>query len=97
MKLLLSQKNQLFKIIEGSKFLSPGQFNLTEPQHGDDNSFSINLKKSDYIFTILEDRRYVNSFYVNYIPGNDVYKEISGDLNWRGIVEQFCRWIDNVS
>jgi hypothetical protein len=97
MRLLLSQKNQLFKIIEDSKFLSPGQFSLTEPRHGDDNSFSIKLKNSDYIFTILENIRYVKSFYVNYIPGIDVYMEISGDLNWGGIVEQFCRWIDNVS
>lgn len=97
MRLLLSQKNELFKIIEFSKFLTPGQFSLKEPQDGHDNSFSINLRNSDYNFTIFEDTNYIKSFYVNYVPGIDVYKEISGSLGWSGIIEQFHRWIDNIS
>jgi hypothetical protein len=97
MKLLLSQKNELFKIIEESECLTPGQFNLTETQTDRGGFASIGLKESDYFFRIFEDKNYHKSFVVNYVPGLDTYKEVSGSIGWEGIVNHFYEWIDNVS
>lgn len=97
MRLLLSQKNELFKIIEDSGFLTPAQFYLSEPQNNDKRSVSINFKNSEYIFNIFEDRNYVKAVYVNYIPGKDAYKEISSFIAWSEIVNHFQQWINNVS
>lgn len=97
MRLLLSQKNELFKIIEKSKDLTPGQFSLTEPQNDGDDSPSIELKNSDYIFSIYESKEYVKSYFVNYVPGIDSYKEFSERIGWNGIVDHFHQWINNVS
>lgn len=97
MKLLLSQKNELFKIIEASEFLTPGQFSFTEHQNDGVDSPSIKLKNSDYNFSIFEDKNYVKSFFVNYVPGTDTYKEISGRIGWNEIIYHFLQWIVNVS
>ncbi len=98
MKLLLTQKNQLFKFIENQKSFSPIQFDLEESDEEDDNQgVWIEFKESEYYFVIFENENYVNSFHVNYIPGNDIYKEISSNIRWNGIIQEFQQWLENLA
>ncbi|MFB9862675.1 hypothetical protein [Rufibacter immobilis] len=96
MKLLLSQKNELFKIIEESESLTPGQFDLLEPSKDSSGFISVNFKKSSYYFKIFEDQHYHKSFIVNYVPGLDTYIEASGKIGWSDIVNHFYDWIENL-
>lgn len=98
MKLLLSHKNELFKIIEECEFQTPGQFILTESSDDDNRGVTINLKNSDYTFSILNNNNdYHSPFIANYVPGLGTYREISGGTSWDGIIHQFYEWLENVS
>jgi len=97
MKLLLSHKNELFKIIEECEFLTAAQFILTESSNDNNGGVTINLKNSDYTFSILNNSDYHSPFIANYVPGLDTYSEISGGTNWDGIIHQFCEWLENLS
>ncbi|MCG6191504.1 hypothetical protein [Maribellus maritimus] len=97
MKLLLSQKNELFKFIENRESLTPGQFTINEPQPSSSEDTSIRLKDSDYYFAIFEDSEYVKSYFVNYVPGLDSYLEISSRIGWNEITEHFRKWLDNLT
>ncbi|NEM98632.1 hypothetical protein [Pontibacter burrus] len=97
MKLLLSQKNELFNIIEESENLTPAQFNLSEPSTDSNGFSSISLKESEYYFNIFKDQNYHKSFVVNYVPGSDTYLEASGRIGWDSIVTHFYDWIENLT
>lgn len=97
MKLLLSQKNELYTVIEESECLTPKQFSLTETQNDRGGFASINLKESDYTFRIFKDENYAKSFFVNYIPGLGTYNEASERINWEGIIDYFHEWIGNIA
>lgn len=58
MKLLKSQKNILFKIIENSDSLSPSQFEIVENKTNQGWNTSIKFKASDYYFGIFESTEY---------------------------------------
>jgi hypothetical protein len=96
MKLLLSQKNELYKIIEDTQSLSPNQFSIIEPKNDREGDISILLKNTDFVFKIFEDKRYHKSFFLNFIPGIDVYKEITGNVGWDEIIQNFYFWLENI-
>lgn len=97
MRLLLSQKNEFYKIIEGIQFLSPIQFSFIEPTNAEGGSISISLKDTEFIFSIYEDLHYVKSYFLNYIPGVDVYKETTASLSWDDILDNFYIWLENIN
>lgn len=97
MKLLQSQSNELFKLIQSSHLLHPSQFSFSNQGLRADSSVLVRHNASEYNFRIFEDDRYVNVFNVNYTPGENVYKEIFSNLDWSGIVHCFNKWLLNIS
>lgn len=96
MKLLTSQKNALFKLIENHQHLSPNQFELIEDYPGGYPRTLIGFKKSEFCFKISDSDEYYGVLFANYIPGKDKYNEATNRLHWDGIIEHFQDWLDNV-
>lgn len=97
MRLLRTQKNVLFKIIESFQDLSPNQFSFENIELSDRDAVSIRFSNSEFQFLIFEDLQYSNTFYANYIPGFDVYQGISERTDWLSIVSYFEKWLSNIS
>lgn len=97
MKLLPSQKNILFKFIEGHRSLSPNQFDFLDDSPGGVPRTLIRFKNSEFFFKISDSEEYYGVLYANYIPGKDKYSEATGTIAWDGVTTHFQEWLDNVS
>lgn len=87
MKLLPSQLNQLYDIIIESGNFSPSQFQKS------DSGDEFRLTGTDYYFKIFDNTGYVNSFVVNYAPGDTYYKEASSSIVWHEVSSYFNNWL----
>ena len=88
MKLLLSQKDEIFEIINNFKSFSPNQFELNEDL---DNSRTIlHFKKSEYYFKFLSNNE---GYWANYSPGWEKIMDATGYLNWTKSKELFFDWL----
>lgn len=96
MKLLLSQKNDLFRLISNNSKLSPNQFHIVEKKSKDAWVTNIEFKDSEFCFSFFEDEDYSRSLFANYIPGVDTYKEITSQLNWHDVLSHFNNWLNNI-
>lgn len=96
MKLLTSQKNTLYQIINYSDVLSPNQFEIIESKENDEYNTKITYKNSDFKFIFQEDKGYYSTFYVNYSPGVDKYFENTSHINWNQAVMHFSSWIESI-
>tara|TARA_R110000744_G_scaffold74008_1_gene148010 strand:+ start:256 stop:921 length:666 start_codon:yes stop_codon:yes gene_type:complete len=96
MKLLTSQKNTLFDIIEESG-LSPAQFDFSEMQSKTTPSFRVatylNYKKSDFYFIFDSAPKNSASHYSIFCPGADSYKEIRNPGSWSLQLDYFQKWL----
>lgn len=96
MKLLISQKDSLFKIIENSEHFSPNQFEIFERKNGGIHDSRIKFKNSNYYFLFCNDRDY-SGFFLNYSPGEEKFLEITSNLNFNHAIAHFIKWLINLN
>ena len=93
MKLLKSQKNSLFELIEEIDFFSHNQFEVTEDEtmgvyetiifYNEDRSFYFRFNESQYS----------NQLYINYSPGNTQFTDSSSTIHWDQSLSYFKNWL----
>lgn len=94
MKLLNSQKNQLFEIIKNHDFFSPNQFKYEEKTYDKGRWITtIKFKDSDYHFKIFEDAEGYILGHVNFSPGINKYREVTSRIAFEGIIKEFDKWL----
>jgi len=93
MKLLTSQKDYIFEIIQEDNYFSPYQFEIVESENGAQTS--IFFKNSDYFFQFI-DSDYYSKFYLNYQPGDECFLEVTSDLDWSEGMIHFDKWLNNL-
>ena len=97
MKLLNSQKNIFFELIEKNKTFSVNQFTIEEFKSTNNNWITtIKFKNPEYYFSIFEDSEAYGAGYVNYTPGINKYLEISSRLGFESAVIEFEKWLKSL-
>lgn len=95
MKLLLSQKNDFFEMIEQSKELNPNQFSYIEKtgREGDNyvDYFAIKHKSSDFYFRV--DKVIYNDYRITFSPGYMEYYSASQCNSIDGSYGYFNGWL----
>jgi hypothetical protein len=93
MKLLLSQRNQIFQIIQNSEDLSPNDFKFSDNgiMAGGSHITEIIHSKSNYYFMISDSN-------VTFSPGNDriTYTTLHNKM-WTIIISYFREWLVSLS
>ncbi len=89
MKLLVSQKDEIFDLIDCSDFFSPSQFKFVEIQSTEGIITEINFEDSDYHFRFIG----ASGFTVNYSPGENSYFEGASQLDWKSGIEHLKKWL----
>ena len=93
MKLLISQKNSLFEIIQELDFFSHNQFELIENDVMESYTTYIEYKANkDFFFRFL-DSEYNNTLYVNYSPGYEQIIDSTSRINWDEALDKFLNWL----
>jgi len=95
MKLLISQKDLLFEIIENDNNFAPSQFEIEEyPQGRNEVLTEFKFKNSEYYFRFFHDTDTVNSFIANFSPGkySTVETTMRFVINTEGL-KYFRSWI----
>ncbi|MBC7416780.1 MAG: hypothetical protein H7325_01315, partial [Pedobacter sp.] len=87
MKLLPSQLNELYDIIIRMGYFSPGQFSKSP------TGAEFRMTGTDYYFKVLKVPDYVDSFMVNYSPGETSYDASSPSLGWGNVSSFFQNWL----
>jgi hypothetical protein len=87
MQLLPSQLNLLYDAIIKTDYFSPAQF--TKSTTGDE----FKMEGTKYYFRIFEDSGYVNSLFVNFSPGEMLYKDGSSSIAWQEVPIYFQKWL----
>jgi len=97
MKLLISQKDQIFKLIENNDYFSPHQFEIVEMDKKIEKEIEtlVVFKESEYFFGFV-DSSYNASFYLNYHPGNEQFLEVTSPLMWKEGMAHFNKWLNNL-
>jgi hypothetical protein len=95
MKLLTSQKNQIYNYITAKHYFSPNQFKLEENDEKGRVTTSLRFLNSQYYFNFIEDTEYVG-FYVNYSPGQERVMEGTSNINWKIGFDHFVTWLTNL-
>ncbi len=91
MKLLNSQKNALFELVEESG-LSPNLFTYQEPTENDSSTY-LRVKNSDYFFEFTS---HENKHYSIYSPGDDTIEERRYPGSWNLQLTNVRKWITNL-
>ncbi|WP_276378888.1 hypothetical protein [Flavobacterium sp. H4147] len=93
MKLLKSQKNSIFEIIQDFDFFSPDQFEVIENETitGYDTIVHFKADKDNYFS--FDDCKYVNRLYVRYSPGEQQIRDFSSDIIWDQALDYFFNWL----
>lgn len=95
MKLLTSQKNQIYNYLMVKHYFSPNQFKLDETEYGGKFTTSLKFINSEYYFNFLEDTEYVG-FYLNYSPGRELIRETTSNVKWDIGFDHFITWLGNL-
>ena len=99
MKLLVSQKDQLFDIIE-KEGLSPSQFEFTENASLISHrqvATSLKYINTDYFFSFETGPNSETSHYAIYCPGIDIYKQSNISVDWPYQLHCFQAWLSALS
>lgn len=89
MKLLQTQKNQVYELIEEAQ-LSPGMFSFVDPIDPDDSTF-LRFNNSDYYFNFATSNR--GTHYARYAPGFDTPYEDQSATSWSVQLSNVRRWM----
>jgi hypothetical protein len=93
MKLLTSQKNSIFELIEEVDFFSHNQFELIEKDITGVYHTHIEYKTNkDFYFRFI-DSNYVNSLFVNYSPGDEQMMDATTNITWSQTLNIFDNWL----
>jgi len=93
MKLLTSQKNSLFEIIQSLDFFSHNQFELIEKDIMGVCDTHIEYKANkDFYFRFI-DSNYANSLFVNHSPGDEQIMDATSQINWNQTLNIFENWL----
>lgn len=90
MKLLLTQKNSFFEIIEQRGFFSPNNFELVDIANNWPKT-EVRLKNSDFQF-VMDQRDYASSLIVIMSPSENQIQDIIGPVDWRDCLNLFDDW-----
>jgi hypothetical protein len=93
MKLLQSQKNSLFEVIEEIDFFSHNQFELVENDSMGDFKTRIEFRANRNFYFAFFDTDYVNNLYVNYSPGQEQITDSSSHITFDYALQYFENWL----
>lgn len=97
MKLLISQKNELFDLINSTDSFSPSQFEILETKiEGYDYDTKIQFKNSEYFFLMFPERSTGGRFYSNFSPGEFSAVQSTIGLEWIEGKLYFTKWLQNL-
>jgi len=94
MKLLVSQKDTLYELINASNYFTPNQFHIKEAKK-ERVTTTIFFRETDYYFRFCEDTPYI-AFFLNYSPGYDRYLHVTSNLSFDAAMVEFCDWLENL-
>ncbi len=92
MRLLLSQKNQLFEIIQNNGYFAPNFFELKE---GGEHKFSTSIifKNTGFQFSLIRSDDYQNNIYINHWPGEEKFQDVNTVSDWHLCTVYFTYWL----
>ncbi|KEQ31209.1 hypothetical protein N180_02880 [Pedobacter antarcticus 4BY] len=90
MKLLTSQKNSLYDLIELNDSFTPSQFAVIDGA----NQFRIQYTNSEYYFKI---QKVTSSWYIDFIPGSNTYQNSTSTSLWSEVAIHFRHWVENLN
>ncbi len=95
MKLLQSQKNQIFELLEKSD-LSPSLFEIRDTRSLNSKIVNTKLtfKNSDFYYVFGNSRDLKNSHHAIFSPGNTTYREEKHVIGWESQLIVFNKWIE---
>ena len=93
MKLLTSQKNSLFEIIQTVDFFTHNQFELIESETMGKYKTHVEYKTEKKFYFRFIDSDYVNSLYANYSPGDEQIIDSTAHITWNQILNHFENWL----
>ena len=94
MKLLVSQKDEIFDLINNSEWFSPSQFKLIEIGTREKGvNTELKFENSEYYFRFFEQREYHGVFVANYSPGEKLLFEATSSLDWDLGIIHFENWL----
>ncbi|KAA5531886.1 hypothetical protein [Paenimyroides baculatum] len=93
MKLLQSQKNSLFEIIESNDFFSHNQFELVEIDSSGNFKTSIVFKSNRTFYFAFYASEFRNNLFVNYSPGDEQVLDSSSDISFDQALDYFIEWL----
>ncbi|SEA03150.1 hypothetical protein SAMN05443667_101674 [Flavobacterium gillisiae] len=94
MKLLTSQKNSLFEIIQNFEFFSHNQFEIIEDDVMGSYTTYIEYKANKGFNFRFLDSEYNNTLYVNYSPGYEQMTDCTSQIDWNQTLNVFINWLD---
>lgn len=93
MKLLTSQKNSLFELIQEIDFFSHNQFELIEKDIMGKYNTHIEYKANkDFYFKFI-DSNLANTLFVNYSPGQEQIMDATSKISWYQTLNIFQNWL----
>jgi len=96
MKLLLSQKNMLFDVIEGYG-LSPSLFEYREKVEANVVVETIiSFESSLFYFSISNGKGYKKTGFIKYSPGEINFEDVYYPDHWYDIHNNFIQWLHNI-
>lgn len=95
MKLLTSQKDQIYQYLVNTGYFSPQQFELLEENSMGRFTTKLIHRESNYYLNFYEDTEY-NGFWLNYSPGREKLYEATDRINWAIGFDHFITWLGNL-
>lgn len=93
MKLLTSQKDLLFEVIQENDFFSHNQFEFIEQDMMGEYRTRIEYKLNRLFYFVFNDSDSVNQLYVSYSPGDEQFIDSSTRINWNSALAYFDNWL----
>ncbi|MBH0176693.1 MAG: hypothetical protein HP491_02215 [Nitrospira sp.] len=99
-ELLLSQRNELFRLIQDQK-LSPADFELRSVHSDESDNFVpvVTHTATEFHFSIelnTHFNRDQSPFLVHFSPGNELHLQSEYAKNWHEVTQLFSSWLDYV-
>lgn len=88
MKLLLSQKDEIFELIKGFDLLTPNQFKIQEDLGN--YKTTIYFKDSEYFFRFISND---HGYWAHYSPGVEKFTDTTTYLNWIESINHIDNWL----
>lgn len=93
MKLLTSQKNLIFELIQDFDFFSPNHFEIIENDVMGEYKTQFELKSNRNFYFNFCETDYVNKLYVHYSPGDEQFVDRSPTISWNDALGYFDNWL----